>query len=82
MRLVSAGEDGLRIFDAWPGYAHDRSPELLPALNRRIDADPEDLKSLHLCMEIHEKQGDQEAAAADRKRIEAIGKRRSDEEGR
>ncbi len=82
MRLVSAGEDGLRIFDAWPGYAHDRSPELLPALNGRIDADPEDLKSLHLRMEIHQKQGDQEAAAADRKRIEAIGKRRSDEEGR
>jgi WD40 repeat protein/tetratricopeptide (TPR) repeat protein len=67
-RLASGGASAdptVRLWDATPGYIAERSPELLPALDQRIAADPKDLSARRLRGEIRVGQEDWQRAAAD-----------------
>jgi WD40 repeat protein/serine/threonine protein kinase/tetratricopeptide (TPR) repeat protein len=65
-RLASAGADQtIRIWDVTPGYASERSPLLLPELDRRLGADARSIPDLSLRAEILSCQGRWEQAADD-----------------
>jgi WD40 repeat protein len=65
-RLASAGADGIiRIWDATPGFAAERSPLLLPDLDRRLEAKPESVSERLLRAEIRSRLKDWNGAAAD-----------------
>jgi pentatricopeptide repeat protein len=65
-RLASSGNDGtVRVWDVTPGLVAERSPLLLPELDRRLRADPRRRADLHLRAEILARQGRWEQAAAD-----------------
>ena len=65
-RLASAGMDGaIRIWDVSPGFAAERSPLLLPELERRLAADSHRLADLQLRAETLARLGRWEQAAAD-----------------
>jgi WD40 repeat protein/serine/threonine protein kinase len=65
-RLASAGDDGtVRLWDATPGYLAERSPLVLPELDRRLRAAPGSVPDRLLRAEVHARQGVWEAAAAD-----------------
>jgi WD40 repeat protein/serine/threonine protein kinase/tetratricopeptide (TPR) repeat protein len=65
-RLASSGNDGtVRVWDVTPGFVAERSPLLLPELDRRLRADPRRLADLNLRAEIQARQGRWEPAAAD-----------------
>jgi WD40 repeat protein/serine/threonine protein kinase/tetratricopeptide (TPR) repeat protein len=65
-RLATAGADRIvRIWDATPGFVAERSPFLLPELNRRLEANPQSLPDLHLRAEIQARLGHWDQAALD-----------------
>jgi WD40 repeat protein/serine/threonine protein kinase/tetratricopeptide (TPR) repeat protein len=65
-RLASAGADqSILIHDATMGYALERSDRLLPVLDRRIAADPQNITDRQLRAEIHARVGDWDRAVAD-----------------
>jgi WD40 repeat protein/serine/threonine protein kinase len=65
-RLASAGEDKtILVHDAMIGYVLERSPRLLAVLDRRLAADPKNLRDRQLRAEIHARRGDWDQAAAD-----------------
>ncbi len=64
--LASVSPDAtLRLYDATRGYVAERSPRLLPVLDRRLADDPKDAKALRLRAEVRARQGDWDGAAAD-----------------
>jgi WD40 repeat protein/serine/threonine protein kinase/tetratricopeptide (TPR) repeat protein len=66
LRLASAGYDGtVRVWDATAGYAADHSPHLLPALDRRLDAQLRSASDLRLRAEVQARLGHWDQAAAD-----------------
>jgi WD40 repeat protein/tetratricopeptide (TPR) repeat protein/tRNA A-37 threonylcarbamoyl transferase component Bud32 len=74
-RLASVSWDQtILIHDASAGYAVERSPRLLPFLDRRLAADPKNLKDLKLRAEIHAGLQDWDKAAADLRRYFALSK--------
>jgi WD40 repeat protein len=76
-RLASAGWDNtILVHDATAGYAAERAPRLLPVLDRRLAADPKNLKDLKLRAEIHASLQDWDKAAADLLRYFALSKDR------
>jgi WD40 repeat protein/tRNA A-37 threonylcarbamoyl transferase component Bud32 len=65
-RLASASWDRtIRIWDATPGYMGERSPALLPALERRLALQPRKAADLQLRAEIRAGRGEWDKAAAD-----------------
>jgi tetratricopeptide (TPR) repeat protein len=64
---AAAGGETIRIWDAAPGYTRELSPNLLPILAARIDADPQ-YDDLRLRGEILAGQAEWEQAAADLER--------------
>jgi WD40 repeat protein/serine/threonine protein kinase/tetratricopeptide (TPR) repeat protein len=65
-RLASASDDHtILVYDATIGYVLERSPQLLPMLERRLAADPRTLKNRQLRVEIQARLGDWGPAAAD-----------------
>jgi hypothetical protein len=65
-RLASASWDRtVRIWDASPGYISERSPELLPGLERRLAVQPQSAPDLQLRAEIHARLGQWDQAASD-----------------
>jgi tetratricopeptide (TPR) repeat protein len=64
--LASASPDRtILLHDATSGYAVEHAPRLLPALDRRLAADPKNAMDLRLRAEIHARRGDWDRAAAD-----------------
>jgi WD40 repeat protein/serine/threonine protein kinase/tetratricopeptide (TPR) repeat protein len=73
LRLASGGGDGtVRIWDALPGYREERSPVLLPELDRRLSEEPPRPADLRFRAEIHARRGAWEQAAADWDRAAAL----------
>jgi WD40 repeat protein/tRNA A-37 threonylcarbamoyl transferase component Bud32 len=73
-RIVVCARDGkIAIWDATPGYASERAPALLEALNTRLAASPQDREALALRAGIHARRGAWDAAAADAARLAAAG---------
>jgi WD40 repeat protein/serine/threonine protein kinase len=65
-RLASAGEDEtILVCDATRGHVLERSPRLLAVLDRRLAADPNNVKDRQARAEIHARQGDWDRAASD-----------------
>jgi WD40 repeat protein/tetratricopeptide (TPR) repeat protein len=65
-QLASASSDQtVRLWDAGPGYVVERSPSLLPELDRRLKARPDSASDLRLRAEIRARLGRWEQAAAD-----------------
>jgi WD40 repeat protein/tetratricopeptide (TPR) repeat protein/tRNA A-37 threonylcarbamoyl transferase component Bud32 len=71
---VGGGDATILIHDATAGYAVERSPRLLPLLDRRLAADPKNLKDLKLRAEIHANLQDWDRATADLRRYFALSK--------
>ncbi len=66
LRLASSGQDQtVRLWDATAGYREERSPLLLPELERRLKADPHSAPDLRVRAEIHARLGHWDRAAAD-----------------
>jgi WD40 repeat protein/tetratricopeptide (TPR) repeat protein len=66
LRLAAAGEDHtILIYDATPGYTAERSPRLLPLLDRHLDSEPVRPEDLQVRAEVHARQGDWDRTAAD-----------------
>jgi WD40 repeat protein/tRNA A-37 threonylcarbamoyl transferase component Bud32 len=64
--LASGGNNAfIRLWDAVPGYAAERSPALLPFLERKLQAQPNNFDDLRLRAEIHARRGAWEEAVAD-----------------
>jgi WD40 repeat protein/serine/threonine protein kinase len=65
-RLASAGEDEtILLRDATMGYVLERSPRLLPVLDRRLVVDPTDVHDRQARAEFHARRGDWDQAAGD-----------------
>jgi WD40 repeat protein/serine/threonine protein kinase/tetratricopeptide (TPR) repeat protein len=76
-RLASAGDDRtILIHDAMIGYVLGRSDRLLPALDRRLAADPRDVKDRELRADIHARLGDWDRAGADIRQYSALSQDR------
>src|SRR5262249_44223337 len=66
LQLASGGHDGpVRLWDVTPGYVADRTPDLLPVLERRLQADPARAADLRLRAEGDARHGRRDPAAAD-----------------
>ncbi|MCL4206748.1 MAG: protein kinase [Pirellulaceae bacterium] len=73
LRLASGGRDGLvRIWDASRGYRWVGSPAMLSFIDRRLEANPDDVSDLRLRIRIHESFGNRDAAQRDRQRLRKI----------
>jgi WD40 repeat protein/serine/threonine protein kinase/tetratricopeptide (TPR) repeat protein len=65
-RLASASQDGtVRLWDVARGYLVERSPLLLPEIERRLGAEPQSVPDLRLRSEIQARLGHWDEAAAD-----------------
>jgi WD40 repeat protein len=72
-RLASAGEDKtILVHDATTGYVLERSPRLLPVLDRRLADDPKNVKDRRLRAEVHARLGDWNGAAEDARHYLAV----------
>jgi WD40 repeat protein/serine/threonine protein kinase len=72
-RLASGSDDRtVRVRDATDGYALERSPRLLPVVDRRLAADPNNVKDRRLRAEILARLGDWDRAAADLRQYLAL----------
>jgi WD40 repeat protein/tetratricopeptide (TPR) repeat protein len=72
MRLASASSDGsVRVYSALAGCEIERSPRLLPIVEKHLAAAPDSVDDLRLRMEIHQRSGDLDEAAQDRERLVA-----------
>jgi WD40 repeat protein len=70
MRLASASEDAtVRIWNAFTGYEDQRSKDLLPVLNRRIQENPGNVTDLELRRRLLLYHGMVDEARQDRQRI-------------
>jgi WD40 repeat protein/serine/threonine protein kinase/tetratricopeptide (TPR) repeat protein len=64
--LASASADQtVRVHDATVGYVLERSPRLLPSLERRLADDPKRISDWQLRADIHARLGEWDRAAAD-----------------
>jgi Tol biopolymer transport system component len=78
LRLASASWDKtIRIWDATRGYIAERSPALLPVLQRRLAAGPQKAADFHLRAEIHARLGQWDQAVADWTQAAQLGQAKS-----
>jgi WD40 repeat protein/tetratricopeptide (TPR) repeat protein len=74
-RLASASDDQtVRVYDATMGHVLERSPRLLPVLDRALAADPKNAKGRQLRADIHARRADWDRAAADIRQYLALRK--------
>ncbi len=73
-RIVALSMDGaITTWDATAGYANERAPTLLPALDTKLDATPTDREARRLRAGVHARQSNWRSAAADAERLAADG---------
>ncbi len=73
-RIVVCAADGkISIWDATPGFASERAPALLRALNARVDEAREDLEAVRLRAGVHARSGGWKEAGDDAQRLAQSG---------
>jgi hypothetical protein len=75
-RLACGGSEGtILVRDATPGFAVERSPQLLPLLNRRLATEPT-AEDWQMRADIQARRGDWDRAAADARQYLALSEER------